>query len=51
MFVSRIDDVARLHAQGLTGRKIAERLGVTPPEPERQAGGNHSRRIGVTDPD
>jgi hypothetical protein len=31
LFVSRIDEVARLHAQGLTGREIAKRLGVTPP--------------------
>ena len=30
MFVSRIDEVARLHAEGLTGRAIAKRLGVTP---------------------
>jgi hypothetical protein len=31
VFVSRIDDVARLHAQGLTGKAIAEELGITPP--------------------
>jgi HNH endonuclease len=31
VFVSRIDEVARLHAEGLTGRHIAKRLGVTPP--------------------
>jgi hypothetical protein len=31
VFVSRIDEVARLHAEGLTGREIAKRLGVTPP--------------------
>jgi Homeodomain-like domain/HNH endonuclease len=30
VFVSRIDDVARLHAEGLTGREIARRLGITP---------------------
>ena len=30
MFVSRIDEVANLHAEGLTGRQIATRLGVTP---------------------
>jgi predicted transcriptional regulator len=29
--VSRIDDVARLHAEGLTGKAIAEELGITPP--------------------
>jgi hypothetical protein len=29
--VSRIDEVAQLHAEGLTGRQIAKRLGVTPP--------------------
>jgi len=29
--VSRIDDVERLHRQGLTGKAIAEELGVTPP--------------------
>jgi transcriptional regulator with XRE-family HTH domain len=29
--VSRIDDVARLHGQGLTGREIAKCLGVKPP--------------------
>ena len=31
MFVSRIDDVERLHREGLTGRQIAKRLGITPP--------------------
>jgi hypothetical protein len=31
LFVSRIDEVARLHAEGLTGREIAKRLDVTPP--------------------
>jgi Homeodomain-like domain/HNH endonuclease len=31
VFVSRIDEVARLHAQGLTGKAIAEELGITPP--------------------
>jgi len=31
VFVSRIDDVARLHGQGLTGRQIAQELGITPP--------------------
>lgn len=30
MFVSRIDETARLHAEGLNGREIAKRLGVTP---------------------
>jgi predicted transcriptional regulator len=30
VFVSRIDEVAHLHSQGLTGREIAKRLGVTP---------------------
>ena len=29
--MSRIDDVARLHKQGLTGRAIAAELGVSPP--------------------
>jgi hypothetical protein len=31
VFVSRIDEVQRLHAEGLSGREIAKRLGVTPP--------------------
>jgi hypothetical protein len=31
VFVSRIDEVARLHAEGLTGKEIARRLGITPP--------------------
>jgi hypothetical protein len=31
VFVSRIDDVARLHAQGLSGRQIATHLGISPP--------------------
>jgi hypothetical protein len=31
VFVSRIDDVARLHEEGLSGRQIAKRLGITPP--------------------
>jgi MerR HTH family regulatory protein len=30
VFVSRIDEVASLHGQALTGRQIAKRLGVTP---------------------
>jgi DNA-binding transcriptional ArsR family regulator len=30
VFVPRIDEVARLHAEGLSGREIAKRLGVTP---------------------
>jgi hypothetical protein len=29
--VSGIDEVAQFHAEGLTGRQIAKRLGVTPP--------------------
>jgi hypothetical protein len=29
--VSRIDDIARLHAEGVTGKEIARRLGITPP--------------------
>jgi hypothetical protein len=28
--VSRIDEIAQFHAEGLTGRQIAKRLGVTP---------------------
>jgi hypothetical protein len=31
VFVSRIDEVRQLHAEGLSGRQIAKRLGVTPP--------------------
>jgi len=31
VFVSRIDDVERLHRQGLSGKAIAEELGVAPP--------------------
>jgi 5-methylcytosine-specific restriction endonuclease McrA len=31
VFVSRTDEVARLHAAGLTGKEIAKRLGITPP--------------------
>jgi DNA-binding transcriptional ArsR family regulator len=42
VFVSRIDAVAHLHAQGLTGREIAERLGVTPPTVSY-----YLRRLGV----
>lgn len=40
--MSRIDDVARLHAAGLTGREIAQRLGVTPPTVCY-----HLRRLGI----
>lgn len=42
MFVSRIDEVARLHAEGLTGRDIAKRLGITPPTVSY-----YLRRLGV----
>jgi transcriptional regulator with XRE-family HTH domain len=40
--VSRIDEVERLHAEGLTGRQIAKRLGVTPPTVSY-----YLRRLGV----
>jgi transposase len=40
--VSRIDEVAELHAQGLTGRAIAQTLGVSPPTVCR-----YLRKLGV----
>jgi DNA-binding transcriptional ArsR family regulator len=42
VFVSRIDEVAKLHAEGLTGKEIARRLGITPPTVCY-----HLRRLGV----
>ncbi len=42
MFVSRIEEVAALYAAGLSGRKIAERLGVSPPTVSY-----YLRRLGV----
>jgi Homeodomain-like domain/HNH endonuclease len=42
LFVSRIDEVSELHAQGLTGKAIAEQLGVSPPTVCR-----YLRKLGV----
>jgi hypothetical protein len=42
VFVSRIDKVARLHAEGLSGREIAKRVGLSP-----STVCYHLRRLGI----